>query len=83
MGKYEKLLLQILRGSSDRNISFDDLCKLLENLGFEKHIRGSHHVFSKEEVEELINLQRVGDKAKAYQVRQVRQIIVKYHMAGE
>jgi len=83
MGKYEKLLLQILRGSSDRNISFDDLCKLLENLGFEKHIRGSHHVFSKEGVEELINLQRVGDKAKAYQVRQVRQIIVKYHMAGE
>ncbi len=83
MGKYEKLLLQILRGSSDRNIAFDDLYKLLENLGFEKRIRGSHHVFSKEGVEELINLQRVGDKAKAYQVRQVRQIIVKNHIAGE
>ncbi|MCL4472182.1 MAG: type II toxin-antitoxin system HicA family toxin [Sulfuricella sp.] len=83
MGKHEKLLLQILRGSSDRNISFDDLCKLLESMGFDRHIRGSHHVFSKEGVEELINLQRVGDKAKAYQVRQVRQIIVKNHMAGE
>ena len=83
MGKHEKLLLQILRGGSDRNISFDDLCKLLESMGFDKHIRGSHHVFSKEGVEELINLQRVGDKAKAYQVCQVRQIIVKNHMAGE
>ncbi|MCL4471790.1 MAG: type II toxin-antitoxin system HicA family toxin [Gammaproteobacteria bacterium] len=83
MGKYEKLLLQILRGSGDQNIPFDDLCKLLESMGFEKRIRGSHHVFSKEGVEELINLQRVGDKAKAYQVRQVRQIIVKNHMAGE
>lgn len=83
MGKYEKLLLQILRGSSDRNISFDDLCRLLESIGFEKRIRGSHHVFSKEGVEELINLQRVGEKAKAYQVRQVRQIIVKNHLAGE
>jgi len=83
MGKYEKLLLQILRGSSDRNIPFDDLCKLLESMGFERRIRGSHHMFSKEGVEELINLQRMGDKAKSYQVRQVRLIIARNHMAGE
>ena len=83
MGKYEKLLLQILCGSSDQNIPFDDLCKLLENMGFEKRIRGSHHMFSKDGVEELINLQRMGDKAKDYQIRQVRQIIVRNHMAGE
>jgi predicted RNA binding protein YcfA (HicA-like mRNA interferase family) len=83
MGKYEKLLLQILCGSSDRNIPFEDLCKLLENIGFEKRIRGSHHMFSKDGVEELINLQRMGDKAKDYQIRQVRQIIVRNHIAGE
>lgn len=83
MGTCEKLLLQILQGSGDRNIPFDDLCRLLESMGFEKHIRGSHHIFSKEGVEELINLQRVGDKAKSYQIRQVRQTIMKNHMAGE
>lgn len=83
MGKYEKLLWQIIRGSSDRNISFDDLCWLLVSMGFEKRIRGSHHIFSKENVEDLINLQRMGDKAKFYQVRQVRQVIVKNHLVGE
>ena len=83
MGKYEKLLLQILQGSSDRNIPFDNICKLLEGMGFEMRIRGSHHMFSKDGVEELINLQRMGDKAKPYQIRQIRQIFMRNRMAGE
>ena len=72
MGKYEKLLTQILRGASDANIAFDDLCQLLRRLDFEERIRSSHHLFRKEGVEEKINLQREGNKAKPYQVRQVR-----------
>jgi len=76
MGKYEKLLLQILRGSSDANIGFADLCQLLERLGFEENIRGSHHNFRKPGVEQKINLQKDGSKAKAYQVKQVRAVIV-------
>ena len=83
MGKYDKLLLQILRGTSDANIHFDDLCQLLRRLGFEEHIRSSHHLFRKEGVEEKINLQREGSKAKVYQVRQVRAIIVRYNLGGE
>ena len=83
MGKHEKLLLQILRGGSDQNITFDDLCKLLENMGFQKRIRGSHHVFSKTEVVDLINLQRRGNNVQPYQVRQVRQIILKNNLKGE
>ncbi len=47
VGKYEKLLLQILRGTSDANIAFDELCQLLIRLGFEERIRGSHHTFRK------------------------------------
>ena len=82
MGKYEKLLTQILRGASDANIAFDDLGQLLRRLGFEERIRSSHHVFRKESVEEKINLQREGSKAKPYQVRQVRGIIIKYNLAG-
>ena len=69
MGKYDKLLLQILRGTSDANIPFDDLCQLLSRLGFEERTRGSHHLFRKQDVEEKINLQREGSKAKVYQVR--------------
>ncbi|MHB1075460.1 type II toxin-antitoxin system HicA family toxin [Thiobacillus sp.] len=83
MGKLEKILDQILRGGSDRNIDFDDLAFLLESLGFEKRIKGSHHVFSKDGVEEIINIQPAGSKAKPYQVKQIRAIIVNYKLAGE
>ncbi len=83
MGKYNKLLLQILRGTSDVNISFDDLCNLLISMGFEERTRGSHHIFRKEKIVEKINLQRDGSKAKVYQIRQVRNIILKYNLGEE
>ncbi len=82
MGKYEKLLSRILHGSSDANIPFNDLRQLLINLGFAERTRGSHHLFRKRGVEEKINLQREGDKAKPYQVRQVRKVILRYHLGG-
>ncbi|HEX8921356.1 MAG TPA: type II toxin-antitoxin system HicA family toxin [Pyrinomonadaceae bacterium] len=82
MSKYDKLLLQILRGNADANIPFDDLCQLLRRLGFEERTRGSHHMFRKQGVEEKINLQREGNKAKIYQVRQVRAVILKYQLGG-
>ena len=83
MGKYEKLLVQILRGASDANVSFDGLCGLLRHLGFDERVRGSHHIFSREGVEEILNLQPVGSKAKAYQVRQVRGVILRHRLGGQ
>lgn len=83
MGKHEKLLLKILSGNSDANIQFDDLCDLLKGCGFEVRIRGSHHIFRKEGVIEKINLQREGNKAKPYQVKQVRNVVIKYKLGGE
>ena len=80
MGKHEKLLTQILKGTSDANISFEGLCNLLQNIGFEMRIRGSHHIFTKDNVEEILNLQPKGAKAKPYQVKQVRSIILKYRL---
>lgn len=76
MGKYEKLIERILLGSSDANISFEDLCQLLRRLNFEERIRGSHHNFRKRGIVEKINLQKDQDKAKAYQVKQVRAVLV-------
>ena len=82
MRKPEKVLDKVLRATSDANIPFDDLQGLLLHLGFEERIRGSHHIYRKEGVEEKINVQRDGNKAKPYQVRQVRAIILKYNLAG-
>ena len=64
-------------------MAFDDLCQLLRRLVFEENIRGSHHNFRKEGVAEKINLQRDGAKAKAYQVKQVRVVIVDNSLGGE
>ncbi len=82
MGKYEKLFLKIIEGKSDENIAFDDLCQLLKRLGFEQRIKGSHHIFRKEGITEKPNLQKEGNKAKSYQVRQIRDIFIKYNIQG-
>jgi predicted RNA binding protein YcfA (HicA-like mRNA interferase family) len=83
MGKHEKLLVRILSGASDANIQFEDLCNVLKDFGFEIRVRGSHHIFRKEGIIEKINLQREGNKAKPYQVKQVRNVIVKHKLGGE
>ncbi len=80
MGKYEKLLQKIVAGNSDSNILFDELYQLLKRLGFEERIRGGHHIFRKKGIEEKPNLQKDGNKAKGYQVRQVKEIIIKYQL---
>jgi predicted RNA binding protein YcfA (HicA-like mRNA interferase family) len=83
VSKYDELRLRILQGKSDANIRFDDLCQLLRWLGFEERVRGSHHIFRKQSVRERINLQSDGSKAKVYQVRQVRHIMLTYGLEGE
>jgi predicted RNA binding protein YcfA (HicA-like mRNA interferase family) len=83
MGSREKLLDQITGGRSDANVTFDDLCNLLIYLGFEMRTRGSHHIFRKTGIAERINLQRDGTNAKPYQVRQVRNIVLKYRLGAE
>lgn len=78
----DKLLERVLRGTSDANIPFDGLLCLLRELGFEERIRGSHHIFTKAGVEEILNLQPRDSHAKPYQVKQVRQVILRYKLGG-
>jgi hypothetical protein len=78
-----KTLERVLRGTSDANIAFDDLCGLLRHLGFAERVKGSHHIFTRDGVAEILNLQPKGGKAKAYQVAQVRSVVVDYGLAGE
>jgi hypothetical protein len=83
MTKYGRLFAKVLSGRSDANIDFDELRQLLMHLGFVERVRGSHHVFVRAGVEDLINLQREGRLAKPYQVRQVRNVITTYALAAE
>jgi len=76
-------LIKILCGDSDSNISFSDLNQLLIKFDFDERIRGDHHIFTRFDIDEIINLQPKGSKAKPYQVKQVRNIILKYNLRME
>ena len=78
MAQNDDLRQSILSGRSDANIRFDDLCTFLLRLGFIERVRGSHHIFVKEGIRELVNLQQDGNHAKPYQVRQVRQLVLRH-----
>jgi hypothetical protein len=83
MATGRKLLERVISGRSDANIRFDELRNLLARLGFEERSRGSHHIFIRAGVEDMINLQKEGHMAKPYQVRQVRAVITKYGLNQE
>lgn len=72
-----------MSGTADAAIRFEDLCRLLESLGFEKRVRGSHPFFRKSGVAAKVNLQRAGAQAKPYQVKRVRAMILEAKLGGE
>jgi hypothetical protein len=78
VNKVSKTLDEILRGNSYANVRFDDLRALLAHLGF----RGDHHILTRDGVPEILHLQPRGSQAKAYQVKQVRGVIVSYGLGG-
>jgi hypothetical protein len=60
----KRVLLQVLRGTADANVRFEDLRALLGALGFAQRIKGDHHMFSKPRVAEILHLQPRGLLAK-------------------
>lgn len=78
MGRLAKLRQTILAGKSDTSIRFAELRRLLIRPGFEERVKGDHHIFARADIAEIINLQPKGNEAKAYQVKQVRNLLVKY-----
>jgi hypothetical protein len=84
MARSNRILERVLSGAADRNMRFRDLRSLLLRLGFSERVRGDHHIFTRDGIVEIINLQpKRGRAAKPYQVRQVRELIVKYQLAQE
>ena len=83
MGRYGKQMQQILSGRQDTSVHFSELVSLLQTLGFSLRIKGSHHIFYRNGIEEIINIQPDGSNAKPYQVKQVRNLILKYRLEAE
>lgn len=80
MATIEKLMQSIMSGTQDRNIKFKDLQKILNTLGFECRIRGDHFIYSFHDLPENINIQPLGNMAKPYQVKQIRNFLLKYRI---
>lgn len=76
----KKFVQKILSGKSDNNIDFNDLRKFIQHIGFAEIIKGSHHIFSRVGIEEIINIQPIKKLSKAYQVKQIRNLIFKYNL---
>ena len=81
--KPDNLRSRILAGAV-KNVGFDDLIGLLRALGFkEVGGRGSHRVFVRVGVAEILTLQQVRGQAKPYQVRQLVALIRQYNLDME
>jgi hypothetical protein len=83
MSAARKIFERVLSGNADHALRFSELCALLRRLGFDERVRGSHHIFSRDGVEEILNLQPLpAGGAKPYQVRQVRKVLLRYALGG-
>jgi predicted RNA binding protein YcfA (HicA-like mRNA interferase family) len=75
-------LIKILSDSKDKDIDSGNICRVLQTFGFQERIKGSHHIFYKDGIDEILHLQPFDSKAKPYQVKQVRLIVLKYKLGG-
>jgi len=80
--KKRKLLEKAL--SSPANLRFSEALALAEAFGFQLvRTSGSHHILTHADIPELVNLQDVQGKAKAYQVRQLLSLVELYNLKLE
>lgn len=83
MSKFEKTVFKILSGTSDNNLLFKELVNVLKHFNFSERIKGSHPIFYKNNIEEILNIQKNKDgNSKAYQVKQVRELMLKYKLTN-
>lgn len=80
MSRQEKLLERLRDPQRDASWDFAEFCQLLQRIGFETRIAGSHHFFRRTGVTEAINLQPQKGKVKSYQIRQARKVLQNNHL---
>ncbi len=60
------------------------MVKLAEGFGFTiRRTSGSHHIFARDGIPELLNLQDVRGQAKPYQIRQFLRLVERYSLVLE
>lgn len=80
--KIKKILQKIY--SNQKNVKFEEFLLVLEFFEFYcDRINGSHHIYKKDGINELINIQNVNGEVKSYQVRQFLSIIDKYGLINK
>jgi predicted RNA binding protein YcfA (HicA-like mRNA interferase family) len=78
----KKILHKIVSGS--KNIRFSDMVNLVQGFGFTlSRTDGSHHIFIRPDIPELVNLQNVKGQAKPYQMRQFLKLVEKHNLKLE
>ena len=81
--KRRKLLARLAAGAM-RNVAFDDFVGLVEAFGFSQvRQSGSHHIYSRPGVPQLVNLQDVNGEAKPYQIRQFLRLVERHNLTME
>lgn len=66
---------------SPNNMRFGDMTSLVEAFGFHlSRTSGSHHIYARKDIPELVNMQNVAGKAKPYQVRQFLRLVERYNL---
>ncbi len=80
--KRRTLLQKIIDGS--KNIRFAEMVNLVKGFGFElSRTDGSHHIFTRPDIPELVNLQDIKGQAKPYQIRQFLKLVEKHNLKLE
>ena len=79
----DKIAQSVLSGKQDKNIKFNDLRCLMLKLDFNERIKGDHFIYKRKDFPERINIQPDGNMAKSYQVRQIRNLIIKYNLGDK
>jgi predicted RNA binding protein YcfA (HicA-like mRNA interferase family) len=78
----KKILQKIL--ASSKNIRFSDMVNLVQGFGFTlSRTDGSHHIFTRQDIPELVNLQNIKGQAKPYQIRQFLKLVEKHNLKLE
>ena len=73
-------LLEELK-NNPKKVRFTRVCRIAEALGFQtRKGTGSHRIYFRKGIIEILNFQNEGGWAKAYQVRQFIKVIEKYDL---
>ncbi len=81
MDRYKKIYKKIIKEGRS-NVSFADLQFFLEKTGFSVRCKGDHFIYTMNGINDIINIQPDGNSAKRYQIKQIKQVILKYKLGG-